>query len=117
MVAFIDEHRQEQGVESICTELPIAPSTCYTHKAEQADPTKSSPRRRRDELLRAEIRRVWEENFSVYGAHKVLQQLMREGHHVARCSVERLMRQMGLHGVFRGKPQRTTVASDTEPAA
>jgi putative transposase len=112
MVAFIDEHREAQGVESICSELPIAPSTYYTHKAAQADPTKFSPRRRRDASLQVEIRRVWDENFMVYGARKVWRQLVREGHRVARCTVERLMRQMGLHGVVRGKLKRTTVASD-----
>jgi transposase InsO family protein len=114
MVAFIDEHREVEGVESICSELPIAPSTYYAHKATQADPTKLSPRRRRDESLRTEIRRVWDENFKVYGARKVWRQLLREGHRVARCTVERLMRQMGLHGVVRGKPKRTTVASDQD---
>jgi transposase InsO family protein len=112
MVAFIDEHREVAGVESICSELPIAPSTYYTHKAAQADPTKLSPRRRRDALLQVEIRRVWDENFMVYGARKVWRQLVREGHRVARCTVERLMRQMGLHGVVRGKHKRTSVGSD-----
>jgi transposase InsO family protein len=112
MVAFIDEHREVEGVESIYSELPIAPATYYTHKAAQADPTKLSPRRRRDESLQAEIRRVWDENFKVYAARKVWRQLAREGHRVARCTVERLMRSMGLHGIFRGKPKRTTVASD-----
>ena len=112
MVAFIDDHREVGGVESICSELPIAPSTYYTHKAAQADPTKLSPRRRRDASLQVEIRRVWDENFMVYGARKVWRQLVREGHRVARCTVERLMRQMGLHGVVRGKPKRTTVGSD-----
>ena len=112
MVAFIDEHREVAGVESICSELPIAPSTYYTHKAAQADPTKLSPRRRRDASLQVEIRRVWDENFMVYGARKVWRQLVREGHCVARCTIERLMRQMGLHGVVRGKPKRTTVGSD-----
>ena len=114
MVAFVDEHRQAEGVESICTELPIAPSTYYAHKATQADPTKLSRRRRRDESLQADIRRVWEWNFKVYGARKVWHQLMREGRQVARCTVERLMRQMGLHGAVRGKPKRTTVASDAD---
>ncbi len=111
MVAFIDEHRQAEGVGPICTELPIAPSTYYAHKATQADPTNLSPRRQRDESLRPEIRRVWNENFMVYGARKVWRQLVREGHRVARCTVERLMRQMGLHGVVRDKPKRTTIGS------
>jgi hypothetical protein len=83
MVAFIDEHREVEGVESICSELPIAPATYYEHKAAQADPTKLSPRRRRDESLQAEIRRVWDDNFMVYGARKVWRQLAREGHRVA----------------------------------
>ena len=112
MVGFIDDHRKVEGVESICKELPIAPSTYYAHKATQADPTKLSPRRQRDASLRVEIRRVWDENFMVYGARKVWRQLVREGRHVARCTVERLMHQMGLHGVVRGKPKRTTVGSD-----
>jgi putative transposase len=115
MVAFIDEHREVAGVESICSELPIAPSTYYDHKVAQADPAKLSPRRRRDESLRDEIRRVWEENFKVYGARKVWRQLAREGHHVARCTIERLMRQMGLQGAIRGKTKRTTVPSDRDP--
>ena len=82
MVAFIDDHREAEGVESICSELPIAPSTYYAHKAAQADPTKLSPRRQRDESLRTEIHRVWDENFMVYGARKVWRQLVREGHRV-----------------------------------
>ena len=112
MVAFIDDHRQAEGVESICKELPIAPATYYAYKVVQADPAKQSPRRRRDEALRTEIRRVWEDNFEVYGAKKVWHQLKREGQRVARCTVERLMREMGIHGVVRGKQKRTTVASD-----
>jgi transposase InsO family protein len=112
MVAFIDEHRGDQGVEPICRELPIAPSTYYAHMAEKADPTLRSPRRRRDETLRTEISRVWDGNFGVYGARKVWRQLLREGQRVARCTVERLMRQMGLKGVVRGKAKRTTVAAD-----
>jgi putative transposase len=114
MVAFVDEHRQAEGVGPICKELPIAPSTYYAHKATQADPSKLSPRRQRDESLQTEIRRVWDENFMVYGARKVWRQLVREGHRVARCTVERLMRQMGLYGVVRGKPKRTTVPSDRD---
>jgi len=112
MVAFIDEHREEQGVESICAVLPIAPSTYYEQKAIAADPERGSPRRKRDTTLREEIRRVWESNLSVYGPRKVWRQLKREGHRVARCTIERLMGQMGLRGVVRGKSKRTTVASD-----
>ena len=75
MVAFIDTHREEQGVESICSALPIAPSTYYEHKAEQADSERCSPRRKRDATLREEITRVWESNLSVYGPRKVWRQL------------------------------------------
>jgi len=114
MVAFIDEHRTGQGVEPICKALPIAPSTYYEHKAKESDPEKLSPRRQRDRTLREAIKRVWENNFSVYGTRKVWHQLKREGYEVARCTVERLMRQMGLQGVVRGKKKRTTIASDQD---
>ena len=103
MVAFIDEHRDGQGVESICKTLPIAPSTYYEQKAKSADLMKRSPRQKRDAMLRDAIKSVWEANYSVYGARKVWHQLKREGYEVARCTVERLMRQMGLQGVVRGK--------------
>ncbi len=114
MVAFIDEHREDQGVESICKTLPIAPSTYYEQKSKQANPEKRSTRQKRDANLQEAIRHVWESNFSVYGARKVWHQLMREGYEVARCTVERLMRQMGIHGVVRGKKKRTTIASDKD---
>jgi len=114
MVAFIDEHRTGQGVEPICKALPIAPSTYYEHKAKESDPEKLSPRRQRDRTLREAIKRVWENNFSVYGTRKVWHQLKREGYEVARCTVERLMRQMGLQGVVRGKKKCTTIASDQD---
>ena len=115
---FIDAHRQAHGVEPICAELPIAPSTYYEHKARQADPSRLPPRRQRDAILRSDIRRVWEANFQVYGARKVWRQLSREGIEVARCTVERLMRAMGLQGAVRGKKFKTTVADDgaTRPA-
>jgi len=112
IVAFIDEHREDKGVESICSALPIAPSTYYECKAQAADPERRSLRRKRDATLREEIKRVWESNFSVYGPRKVWRQLKREGHRVARCTIERLMGQMGLRGVVRGKTKRTTVAAD-----
>lgn len=115
MVAFIDEHRETMGVEPICSALPIAPSTYYENKAIAADPERGSPRRKRDATLREEIKRVWESNLSVYGPRKVWRQLKREGHRVARCTIERLMGQMGLRGVVRGKTKRTTVASDHDP--
>ena len=96
MIAFIDDHRDVHGVEPICEVLPIAPSTYRAHAAMRRDPAKSSARARRDADLREKIRRVFDENFSVYGARKVWRQLSREGESVARCTVERLMRAMGL---------------------
>ncbi len=98
MVAFIDDHRAEYGVESICATLPIAPSTYYEAKAREADPGRLPSRAKRDAELREHIRRVWDENRRVYGARKVWLQLLREGLCVARCGVERLMREMGLEG-------------------
>ena len=115
MIAFIDDHREAYGVEPICKVLPIAPSTYHEHAARRADPTKRSARAKRDEALKAEIRRVFAANFEVYGADKVWRQLRREGFDVARCTVERLMRGMGLRGVVRGKPVKTTVSDKAAP--
>ncbi len=109
MVLFIDEHRAEYGVEPICTELPLAPSVYYEHKGRHKDPSMQPIRVRRDRVLSEEIRRVRKENFEVYGARKVWLQLNRENIAVARCTVERLMRAMGLRGVVRGRTCRTTV--------
>jgi transposase InsO family protein len=111
-VRFIDAHRGAHGVEPIGEELQIAPSTYYEHKARQADPRRLPPRRKRDCALVPEIRRVYEENFGVYGARKVWRQLRREAFAVARCTVERLMRSLGLQGVVRGRKCRTTIADD-----
>ena len=112
MTAFVDEHRHEYGVEPICAELPIAPSTYYEHKRYEREPARRSARSHRDGELRPQIRRVWEENYGVYGARKVWRQLHREGVGVARCTVERLMRQEGLKGVVRGKKRRTTIPAE-----
>jgi transposase InsO family protein len=112
MVSFIDEHRAEHGVEPICTQLPIAPSTYYECKAREADPSRLPPRARRDIELLGQIRRVYDENFLVYGAYKVWRQLNREQITVARCTVERLMRSLGLRGVVRGCSCRTTISDD-----
>jgi putative transposase len=112
MVAFIDQHRGTYGVEPICAVLPIAPSTYFAHKAQQATPTTRSKRRQRDDDLRAAIQRVWNDNAQVYGPRKVWKQLRREGHRVARCTVERLMRAMGLRGVSRGRAWVTTTRAD-----
>jgi putative transposase len=114
MIAFINEHRGVHGVEPICRVLPIAPSTYHAHVARRADPGRRSRRAKRDEVLKAEIRRVFEENFRVYGVRKLWRQLGRDGIPVARCTVVRLMKAMGLQGAVRGKPVRTTVP---DPAA
>ena len=104
-MAYIDADRDRFGVEPICRALQFAPSTYWSAKRRPA-----SARSVRDERLKVEIARVHAENFGVYGAPKVWAQLNREGHRVARCTVERLMRDLGLRGVVRGKPRRTTVA-------
>jgi transposase InsO family protein len=115
MIAFIDEHRAVHGVEPICRVLPIAPSTYHAHAARRADPGKLPARAQRDATLKSEIRRVYEENFRVYGVRKVWRQLLREGITVARCTVARLMRTMGLRGVVRGKKVRTTISNAADP--
>ena len=112
MVRFIDQHRTTYGVEPICALLPIAPSSYFRRKAQQQDTTKQSARARRDEELRAAIQRVWDEHEQVYGPRKVWKQLRREGRRVARCTVERLMREMGLRGVGRGRAWKVTTHAD-----
>jgi transposase InsO family protein len=112
MVTFVDQHRDKFGVEPICTELPIAPSIYYECKAREANPQRLPARLRRDAWLEIEIRRVWEENFRVYGARKVWRQLKREQIKVAKCTVERLMQNLGLQGVKRGKGYKTTIPDD-----
>jgi transposase InsO family protein len=112
MVPFIDEHREEHGVEPICKELPIAPSTYHEQKAREADPSRLPERVVRDTQLREEIERVWKEHFGVYGARKVWRQLKREKIDVARCTVERLMREMGLEGAIRGRKYKKTTMVD-----
>lgn len=114
MVSFIDEHREAYGVEPICRQLPIAPSTYYEMKARQRDPSRLPERARRDAVLKPEAQRVHQENLSVYGARKVWRQLNREGILVARCTVERLMGELGLQGATRGKTYQTTMP---DPAA
>jgi len=110
--AYIDQNRSVYGVEPICEVLQIAPSAYRRHAARRRDPSLRSQRAQRDEQLTANIQRVWQENYGVYGADKVWRQLNREGICVARCTVERLMRNQGLQGVRRGKRVRTTVADD-----
>jgi transposase InsO family protein len=116
MIGFIDDHRDVHGVEPICRQMPIAPSTYHAHAARRRDPSRTSARAQRDAGLRVEIRRVWEENFRVYGADKVWLQLKRDGFEVARCTVERLMREMGLQGAVRGKRIKTTVSNPATPS-
>jgi len=115
MIAFIDDHREVHGVEPICKVLPIAPSTYHAHVAKRADSEKLSARAKRDIALKPEIARVFAENFEVYGVRKVWRQLQRESFDVARCTVARLMRSMGLQGVIRGKPVRTTISDKAAP--
>ena len=112
MVEFIDQHRDDYGVESICAQLPIAPSTYYESKARHRDPTRLPERSRRDAELKSAIGRVHATNFGVYGARKVWRQLQRENVVVARCTVERLMRSLKLRGVVRGRRCRTTIPDD-----
>ena len=122
MIAFIDEHRDAYGVEPICRVLPIAPSSYHERVAQRRDPGRRSARSQRDEGLKPEVMRVFAENFGVYGVRKVWRQMKREGFDVARCSVARLMRDLGLQCVIpkrsgriasrdtMGKPVRTTIS-------
>ncbi len=116
MVAFIDQHRAAYGVEPICDVLPIAPSTYFRHRDRQQHPARRSARTQRDEALRAAIQRVWEANHRVYGPRKVWRQLRREGWTVARCTVERLMRALGLRGASRGRAWVITTQADRREA-
>lgn len=112
MVASIDAHRADYGVEPICAELQIAPSSYYERKARERDPERIPPRLQRDMALRPQIQRDWHENFSVYGARKAWRQLNRERIPVARCTVERLMQAMGLRGAIRGRGFKTTIPDE-----
>src|SRR3954449_4548605 len=115
MIAFLDAHREVYGVEPICRLLPIAPSTYYERAAHRADPARLPARAQRDVRLRAEIRRVWEANFRVYGVRKVWRELRREGIAIARCTTARLMKQMGIYGAIRGKTVKTTISNKAAP--
>ncbi len=112
---FIDEHREVYGVEPICRVLPIAPTTYRVHATRLADPSLRSDRAKRDAELRPEIGRVWKANYEVYGVRKVWRQLNREGIAVAKCTVARLMTEMGLAGAVRGKPVKTTISNPATP--
>ncbi len=116
MVGFVEENCHEYGVEPICAMLPIAPSTYYEHRARRRDPDKRPARAKRDEKLTPEIQRVFDENFKVYGADKVWRQLGREGVGAARCTIERLMRSVGLRGAVRGRAFQVTTIPDRSAA-
>jgi len=113
MVRFIDEHRGKFGVEPICAVLPIAPSVYYEQRARQQCPERRPHRVRQDEMVTADIYRVWHENQEVYGVRKVWKQLRREGHPVARCTIARLMHHAGLRGAVRGRRFKVTTCPDT----
>lgn len=115
MIAFIDDNRASYGVEPICNVLPIAPSTYHKHAVQRRDPTQLSARAQHDAALKPEVARVFAENFAVYGVRKVWRQMQCEGFGIARCTVERLMRDMGLAGVIHGKPVRTTFSDKAAP--
>ncbi len=112
MAAFIDAERTPHGVEPVCAVLPIAPATYFRHKWWARQPDRRSPRAQRDAWLKEQLQRVWHENFDVYGPRKVWRQLNREGIRVARCTVERLMRELDLQGAVRGRACITTTRPD-----
>jgi putative transposase len=116
MVRFIDDHRTVYGVEPICRVLPIAPSTYFRHKLLARDRSRRSVRAVSDEVLRAIIRQIWDENHRVYGPRKVWKQMGREGLRVARCRVRRLMRELRLVGASRGRAWTTTTQSQPSEA-
>ena len=115
MRSFVDEHRKDFGVEPICRVLQIAPSSYREHAARRRNPAIAPPRLQQDAVLVPEIQRVWIENHEVYGADKVWRQLNRESVKVARCTVERLMRKLGIAGVVRGKTVKTTYPDPARP--
>ena len=115
MIAFIDDHRALYGVEPICKVLPIAPSSYYDHVAKRANPETRSDRAKQDTAFQANIQRVFTENFEVYGARKIWRQMRRESREVARCTVKRLMRTMGLQGAVRGRSVKTTISNKVTP--
>lgn len=112
IVLFVDQHKERYGVEPICRQIQIAPSSYYEHKARQRNPERLPDRIKRDRELERDIQRVWESNFKVYGANKIWRQLLREGIRAARCTIERLMKKLGIQGVRRGKKCWTTIADD-----
>ena len=116
-MSFIDDHREELGIEPICRELAVAPSSYHEHAARLVDPQRRPARGRRDDEIKAQITRVHAASFGLYGTRKVWHQLRREGTKVAKCTIERLMRAMGLAGVRRGKKMITTVSNPKAPCS
>ena len=112
---FVDKHRGTYGIEPVCKVMQIAPSGYRRHAAEQRNPAQRCVRAKRDDTLMPQIQGVWQANLQVYGADKVWKQMGREGTAVARCTVERLMKRLGLQGARRGKVVRTTVADTSVP--
>ncbi|MFK4534953.1 hypothetical protein ABIA00_003136 [Bradyrhizobium ottawaense] len=115
MIAFIDDHRGAYGVEPICKVLPIAPLDLPRPCRQAARSRQAVGARQQDAALKIEVRRVFDQNFSIYGVRKVWRQLKREGFDVARCTVSRLMRDIGLQGVIRGKSVKTTISDKAAP--
>jgi hypothetical protein len=111
VMGFIEAHHKDLGIEPICRELAVAPSSWHEHAARLADASKRSARAQRDDTLRAQIERAHAASFGLYGRLKIWHQLRREGTKVAKCTVERLMRAMGLAGIRRGKKTITTVGA------
>ena len=114
MISFIDDNKQFYGIEPICRVLPIAPSTYYRAKDLSDNPHKRSLRSQHDDYYVSEIKRIWQDSKCRYGARKVWQQMKADNIHVARCTVERLMRQYELQGVWRGKGKITTKSRDDQ---
>jgi transposase InsO family protein len=115
VMSFIDAHREDLGIEPICRELAIAPSSYHEHARRLADTGRLPARARRDDAIKAQIKRVHEDSSGLYGTRKVWRQLLRDGVAVARCTVERLMAAMGRAGVRRGKATVTTVSNPKTP--
>jgi putative transposase len=115
MIAFIEESREALGVEPICKALQFAPSTYYDRRAIARDPDRASARAKSDAAMSLKIDEAWEDNRKLYGARKIWHVLRRDGEDVARCTVERLMRSLGIRGVVRGKKVITTQPDTSQP--
>ena len=115
MTAFIEESRESFGVEPICKALQFAPSTYYDRRAIARDPDRASARAKSDAAMSLKIDEAWEDNRKLYGARKIWHVLRRDGEDVARCTVERLMRSLGIRGVVRGKKVITTLPDASQP--